>query len=63
MDEQAAVLDGYRRHAAYDAEALRYREVLNYLHFAFWCRASEPAYTDFALKRAEVLVRDDCNHH
>jgi aminoglycoside phosphotransferase (APT) family kinase protein len=56
-EEREAVLQGYGRVASYDAEALRYCEVLNYLHFAGWCGTSEPEYTEFALRKAETLVR------
>lgn len=59
-EEREAVLEGYRQYALYDTEVLRYCEVLNYLHFAFWCRTSEPDYADFALQNAESLV---CNYH
>ncbi len=50
--ERKAILDGYKQHSAYDEEALRWCEVLNYLHFAYWGRESEQAYTSFALERA-----------
>lgn len=56
-EEREAVLQGYSRHASYDPEVLRYCEVLNYLHFAGWCRTNEPEYTEFALQRAEALTR------
>lgn len=55
--EREAILRGYGRHSCYDQETLRYCEVLNYLHFARWCRISEPQYMDFALYHAEKLTR------
>lgn len=58
-EERAAILLGYGRHACYDQESLRYCEVLNYLHFARWCRVSEPQYQDFALHQADKLARSD----
>jgi len=54
--ERDAILDGYRQHASFDEDALRWCEVLNYLHFAYWCRNHEPAYTAFALEQARVLA-------
>lgn len=50
--ERDAILEGYRRHSSYDEAALRWCEVLNYLHFAYWDRQDDPAYTAFALQRA-----------
>ena len=50
--ERDALLQGYREHASYDEEALRWCEVLNYLHFAYWSREDEPEYTAYALHKA-----------
>jgi len=50
--ERKAILDGYAQCSSHDEEALRWCEVLNYLHFAYWTRECEPAYTSFALDRA-----------
>jgi aminoglycoside phosphotransferase (APT) family kinase protein len=50
--ERDAILDGYRQCSTHDEEALRWCEVLNYLHFAYWSKEKEPAYTSFALDRA-----------
>lgn len=58
-EEREAILKGYGRYACYDQEALRYCEVLNYLHFAGWCRISEPEYMEFALQKAERLTRTE----
>ncbi|MBN1583836.1 MAG: aminoglycoside phosphotransferase family protein [Anaerolineae bacterium] len=55
--ERQAILDGYKRRSPYDPEALRWCEVLNYLHFAYWSRETEPAYTSFALERAMDIAR------
>ncbi len=50
--EREAILDGYEQLSAYDVESLRWCEVLNYLHFAYWTKENEPDYTSFALERA-----------
>ncbi len=50
--ERKAILDGYRKLSTYDEESLRYCEALNYLHFAYWSKEAEPAYTSFALDQA-----------
>lgn len=54
--EREAILSGYRVHSAYDPDALRHCEVLNYLHFAYWSRIAEPDYTSFALEKALELT-------
>lgn len=54
--EREAILSGYRLHSSYEPAVLRYCEVLNYLHFAYWCREAEPDYTSFALGRAAELA-------
>jgi aminoglycoside phosphotransferase (APT) family kinase protein len=51
--ERDAVLSGYQSEGGYDAEQLRWCEVLNYLHFAYWSRDSNSDYCPFALTRAE----------
>lgn len=51
--ERDAILSGYLSCGRYDAEQLRWCEVLNYLHFAYWSRDSSPDYVAFALARAE----------
>jgi len=56
--ERDAILNGYRKQADFDEGALRYCEVLNYLHFAYWCRENDPTYTSFALDRAMELAGD-----
>ncbi len=50
--ERDALLNGYKQHATYNEDALRWCETLNYLHFAYWNRESESEYTMFALERA-----------
>lgn len=50
--EREAILEGYRRRATYDENALRWCEVINYLHFAYWSLDTEPAYTTWACERA-----------
>lgn len=54
--ERDAILSGYRIHASYDPDVLRYCEVLNYLHFAYWSKDDEPDYTSFALRKALALA-------
>lgn len=54
--ERKAILDGYRRHSTYDPSVLRWCEVLNYLHFAYWNRETETAYASFALDRAMAIA-------
>jgi aminoglycoside phosphotransferase (APT) family kinase protein len=54
--ERDAVLEGYREHSQYDPEALRWCEVLNYLHFAHWNSSGEPDYAAFALRKARELA-------
>jgi aminoglycoside phosphotransferase (APT) family kinase protein len=56
--ERDAILKGYRQHSSYDEKALRWCEVLNYLHFAYWDREDDPSYTSFALNRAQQIVSD-----
>jgi hypothetical protein len=50
--EREAIQNGYRAHASYDENSLRYCEVLNYLHFAYWNKDNQPASASFALDRA-----------
>lgn len=56
LAERSAILEGYREHASYDEDALRWCEVLNYLHFAYWSKEEEPAYTSFAIEKACELA-------
>jgi aminoglycoside phosphotransferase (APT) family kinase protein len=56
--EREELLNGYRSVADYDVETLRWCEVLNYLHIAFWVRDRFPNYTSFALTKArEAMFR------
>ncbi len=57
--ERCALLEGYRRTGSFDSHALRWCETLNYLHFATWSGAANPAYRRFALDHAIALTRDD----
>jgi aminoglycoside phosphotransferase (APT) family kinase protein len=52
--ERTAILAGYASVGSYDPEALRWCEVMNYLHVAFWTRESNPAYSEFCLERARI---------
>jgi aminoglycoside phosphotransferase len=54
--ERQAILDGYLRYSTYDEKSLRWCEVLNYLHFAYWGIKRGSDYTPFALDRAEKLA-------
>lgn len=54
--ERDAILSGYRSQGTYDPERLRWCEVLNYLHFAYWARDSDSDYAGFALAWAERLA-------
>lgn len=54
--ERDAILNGYFAHASYNEAALRFCEVLNYLHFAYWSRKDEPVCTSFALDRAMEIA-------
>lgn len=52
--EREAILSGYRSVGRYDRDALRWCEVMNYLHVAFWTRETHPAYSEFCLERARI---------
>jgi aminoglycoside phosphotransferase (APT) family kinase protein len=52
-DVRDAILEGYTRKAAYDPDALRWCEVMNYLHIAYWTRETSREYSQFALDKAE----------
>jgi aminoglycoside phosphotransferase (APT) family kinase protein len=51
--ERDAILSGYLSCGHFEAEQLRWCEVLNYLHFARWTRETDPGYSEFALAHAE----------
>jgi aminoglycoside phosphotransferase (APT) family kinase protein len=52
--ERAAILEGYLRHGSYDEQGLRWCEVLNYLHFAYWNRNC--ADVSFYIQKALSIV-------
>ena len=52
-DVRKAILEGYTRKASFDPDALRWCEVMNYLHIAYWTRETSTDYSDFALQKAE----------
>jgi len=56
--ERDAILSSYQSSGSFDANQLRWCEVLNYLHFAHWTRQSNPGYSEFALARAESAAAD-----
>ena len=53
--ERAAILEGYASSGTFDAEQLQWCEVLTYVQFAQWTRATNAAYSEFALARAESM--------
>jgi aminoglycoside phosphotransferase (APT) family kinase protein len=55
--ERAAIIEGYRSGGSFDSEQLRFCEVLNYLHCAYWDRESDPEYASFSLDRAADATR------
>ena len=51
--ERDAILSGYSSGGRYNPDQLRWCEVLNYVHFAYW--NSNTDYEAFALGRAEAV--------
>ena len=56
QEEREAVLQGYSSISSYDPMVLKWCEILNYLHFAYWLKKSDLQYSNFALKQAFKLV-------
>ncbi len=56
--ERQTILAGYKQLSTYDEEALRWCEVLNYLHFAYWDRNDYSLYTEFAIQKAREIIRN-----
>ncbi len=56
QEERSAILSGYQSTASYDAAQLKWCEVLNYLHFAYWSTSTNVEYESFALARAAALL-------
>jgi aminoglycoside phosphotransferase (APT) family kinase protein len=54
-EERNAVLEGYSSVASYDPEALRWCEVMNYLHVAYLSRDRMPGYEEFALEKGREI--------
>ncbi len=54
--EREAFLAGYCRNGHYDPKALRWCEVLNYLHDAYDSQKINSPYFDFSLARALALI-------
>lgn len=54
--EREAVLTGYLSRSTCDPHALRWCEILIYLHFAYWSRGDGSSYEVFALRRAHELA-------
>ncbi|MFP4637899.1 MAG: phosphotransferase family protein [Spirochaetaceae bacterium] len=51
-----AFLDGYTSVTRYDEDALRWCEVMNCLHVAFWCKDKYPNFMDFNLAKAREAM-------
>ncbi len=54
--ERESLLAGYASKASWDPDALRWCEVLNYLHIAHWAGERFPAYRLFALEMARKAM-------
>jgi aminoglycoside phosphotransferase (APT) family kinase protein len=54
--EREAFLQGYYQYNSCDADALRWCEVMNYLHDAYWSLEVNLAYTDFSTAQALKLI-------
>lgn len=57
QEERDLILQGYSSVGTYDPISLMWCEVLNYLHFAYWFKESDPEYMSFALNKGHELVR------
>jgi aminoglycoside phosphotransferase (APT) family kinase protein len=55
-ESRDSFLRGYTSMTSYDAEALRWCEVLNCLHVAYWSRAKSRRYVDFNLEKAREAM-------
>lgn len=54
--ERDFILQGYQSVGTYNSDCLKWCELLNYLHFAYWTKGSDPEYMNFALNRAQNLI-------
>lgn len=54
--ERQSILEGYRQHCSFDGDALRWCEVLNHLHFAYWNRRADPEAVAFSVQRAQATA-------
>lgn len=54
-EDRAHLLEGYTSIASYDPDALRWCEVMNYVHVAYLSRNRVPAYEDFALEKGREV--------
>ena len=54
--EREAFLQGYYQYNSLDTDALRWCEIMNYLHDAYWSLQVGPAYTDFSTAQALRLT-------
>lgn len=55
-EEREIVLQGYSSIGTYNPISLKWCEVINYLHFAYWFKKSDTEYMNFALHKGEQLV-------
>jgi aminoglycoside phosphotransferase (APT) family kinase protein len=55
-ESRRAFLDGYASVTSYDEDALRWCEVMNCLHVAFWCKDKYPNFMDFNLAKAREAM-------
>jgi aminoglycoside phosphotransferase (APT) family kinase protein len=56
--ERESLLNGYLSKATFDPQALRWCEVLNYLHISHWAGDRFPAYRTFSLEKARQMMFD-----
>lgn len=54
--ERNIILQGYSSVETYNPISLKWCEVLNYLHFAYWVKETDSEYMNFALNKGEQLV-------
>jgi aminoglycoside phosphotransferase (APT) family kinase protein len=55
-ESRQAFLEGYSSVTSYDEDALRWCEVMNCLHVAFWCKDKYPNFMDFNLAKAREAM-------
>jgi len=55
-EARLSFLEGYTTRASYDPYALRWCEVMNCLHVAFWCKDKYPNFMEFNLQKAREAM-------